>query len=123
MEKPDPNNAREEATLFTISNSDSDLSSQSQTVAPGNDPLTQQSTTIHHALSSADFSGSESSEKLIALNGPIEKNGGFGGTQKYGQCLKIEDHQRLAEFVQELVGRRLLPHLAEVLKILNEWVS
>ena len=115
---PDLNSAREEPTLFTISNSDSDLNTQA--VAVGNDPLTQNSGTIHHALSNADFSVGESCEKYVT-NGPIER-GRETGNMRYGQCLKIEDHERLGEFVQELVGKRLLPHLSEVLKNLNEWV-
>ena len=116
---PDPNSARKEPTLFTISTSDSDLNN-SQAVAVGNDPLTQNSGTIHHALSNADFTGGESCEKYVT-NGSIE-GGRETGSVRYGQCLKIEDHERLAGFVQELVGKRLLPHLSEVLKNLNEWV-
>lgn len=111
---PTPNNARHEATLS--SNSDQDLNA----VAPGNDPLTQDTGTIHHALSSADFSSNEAYDKQLT-NGPSE--GGVALGSKFGQCLKIEDHQRLAEFVEVLVGKRLLPHLTEVLKNLNEWVS
>ena len=42
---------------------------------------------------------------------------------QYGQCLNEEDHHRLRNFVMELVTRKLLPHLNEVLKNLNEWVS
>ena len=34
-----------------------------------------------------------------------------------------EDHHRLRNFVMELVTRKLLPHLNEVLKNLNECVS
>ncbi len=114
---PTPNNVRHEATLS--SNSEQDLDA----VAPGNDPLTQGSGTIHHALSSADVSTSELYDKQLT-NGPNEGAGRLAAAgSKYGQCLKLEDHQRMAEFVEVLVGRRLLSHLTEVLKNLNEWVS
>ena len=122
-ENPDPNSVREEAVLFTVSPPDPDLSSPTpHTVAPGNDPLTQENqTTIHHALSSADFSESEGKEKYT-VNGAVEGGGSSGGA-RYGQCLSLEDHKSLTMFVEELVGKRLLPHLSEVLRNLNEWVS
>ena len=122
-ETPDPNSVREEAVLFTVSPPDPDATSPTpHTVAPGNDPLTQDNqTTIHHALSSSDFSESEGKEKY-SVNGAVEGGGRSGGT-RYGQGLSLEDHTRLAMFVEELVGKRLLPHLSEVLRNLNEWVS
>ncbi len=99
------------------SNSDQDPNA----IALGNDPLSQGSGTIHHAVSSADFSNTDSFDKLP--NGPSEGFRRLAAGSKYGQCLKIEDHQRMAEFMEVLVGRRLLPHLTEVLKNLNEWVG
>ena len=41
---------------------------------------------------------------------------------RYGECLSSGDHAHLRAFVNELVGKRLLPHLNEALKSLNEWV-
>jgi hypothetical protein len=41
---------------------------------------------------------------------------------RYGECLSSGDHAHLRAFVHELVGKRLLPHLNEALKSLNEWV-
>ena len=122
-EVPDPNHAREEPKLFSSSSSDSlnPQSATTHTVAHGNDPLTQEvPTTIHHALSSADFSKTETRDAYLA-NGAVE--GSRSGGARYGQCLTVEDHGRLRGFVEELVGKRLLPHLSEVLRNLNEWVS
>ena len=41
---------------------------------------------------------------------------------RYGECLSSGDHTHLRAFVHELVGKRLLPHLNEALRSLNEWV-
>ena len=42
---------------------------------------------------------------------------------QYGQCLSEDDHRNIRNFVMDLVARRLLPHLNEVLRNLNEWVG
>ena len=42
---------------------------------------------------------------------------------QYGRCLSEDDHRNLRNFVIDLVAKKLLPHLNEVLKNLNEWVS
>ena len=131
----DPKNAREEATLFSSSGSDSSLiSPHSLVVAPGNDPLTGNTRTnkppvigetISHALSTADFMADEQARTLsqVLSNGANEvKTNSLPAVSKYGQYLSIVDRTRVRDFVQEL-GRRLLVHLCEVLKNLNEWVS
>ncbi len=42
---------------------------------------------------------------------------------RYGEYLSDIDHRHLGNFVVDLVGKRLLPHFSEVLRVLNEWVS
>ena len=119
-------NVREEAQLM-----DSDplggsqqTSSSSLEVEPGNDPLSQFSSagerggegggvTFTNSMRKSE-SGQEVNEHL---------HGDRQGGARYGERLTKEDHSHLLNFVYELVGRRLLPHLNEALKSLNEWVS
>lgn len=58
------------------------------------------------------------------MNASLHGSHGDGeGNGRYGECLSNGDQANLRAFVNELVGRRLLPHLNEALKSLNEWVS
>ena len=47
---------------------------------------------------------------------------GHSDSARYGEYLSSGDHAHLRAFIHELVGKRLLPHLNEALKSLNEWV-
>ena len=47
---------------------------------------------------------------------------GHGDSARYGECLSSGDHTNVRGFVHELVAKRLLPHLNEALRSLNEWV-
>ena len=113
-----PNDAREEAKLI-MSDSNESLNHEPRSeVPPGNDPLSQLA------------SESPTKSAVISLLDPVRGSRSVGEDQKsggssssVGQCLSLEDHNRLRMFVQEFVGLKLLPHLEAVLKNLNEWVG
>lgn len=113
-----PNDAREEAKLI-LSDSNESLNQEPRLeVPPGNDPLSQLA------------SESPTKSAVISLLDPVRGSRSVGeehtsgnSSSSLGQCLNLEDHNRLRTFVQEFVGQRLLPHLEAVLKNLNEWVG
>ena len=42
---------------------------------------------------------------------------------RYGDCLTLEDHQRLQRFLEEFVTKGLLPHLEQLMRTMNDRVS
>lgn len=124
-------NVREEPQLIdedSLSESKQQISSTSLEVEPGNDPLSRLTgstssgegeggETMTNSLRRTDFAGS--GHQVNAL----QHHSNHQGSARYGECLSEGDHTNLKGFVHELVGKRLLPHLNEALKSLNEWVS
>ena len=118
-----PDQIREEPRL--ISDPEASVSS---TVEPGDDPLSQLAASSHTPAlgeglndripTTLDHSLHNHEELLNSGNGR-----GRGGVAQYGRCLSEDDHRNLRNFVIDLVSKKLLPHLNEVLKNLNEWVS
>lgn len=101
---------------------DHQTSGSSLEVEPGNDPLSQLTSsgegegggnTVINSVAKSD------SREAISPSERRQRQ----GEARYGAWLSSEDHTHLRSFVYELVGRRLLPHLNEALKSLNEWVS
>lgn len=118
------NRVREEPQLIGSDAMISEPTQPASTVHPGDDPLSQ------FAAKSSSPRGNGSGETSNAfagsgvLNHGNELMGGeMGGGVQYGCCLSEEDHRSLKGFVIDLVTKKLLPHLNEVLKNLNEWVS
>lgn len=109
----------EEPQLIGIESSESTSSS----VQPGDDPLSQfAAKTRGNSLGDASNPSMESSLQ----NHEAEEGAGEGAEEKgfrYGRCLSEEDHRIIKAFITDLVTKKLLPHLNEVLKSLNEWVS
>lgn len=109
-------NVREEAKLIDLDPLNSPTSpefNQSSIVTPGNDPLSQL----------AGSPDNEEEERLSNSSSPSSEAGSSSNIlRQFGQCLSQEDHNNLQAFVQELVGKRLLPHLNDVLKSLNDTV-
>ncbi len=115
---------REEPQLIGIGMESAESASA---IEPGGDPLSQfvASSTSSHGNGSGDVS-SQSSEA-----GLQNHEGGAGGREhsgeetgfRYGRCLTEEDHRAIRSFVSGLVSKKLLPHLNDVLKSVNEWVS
>ena len=103
--------------------SDSETTSS---VQPGDDPLSQlaakTSLPLGEGLSETLPNSLDhnflNDEELMSLGGGVGREG-----VSYGRCLSEDDHRNLRNFVIDLVSKKLLPHLNEVLKNLNEWVS
>ena len=118
-----PDQIREEPQLISPDLSNSNMN-VSMDVQPGDDPLSQLA-----AKSGVpkDENSNDRIQKSMANHNLVNHddllNVGRTGVVQYGQCLNEEDHHRLRNFVMELVTRKLLPHLNEVLKNLNEWVN
>ncbi len=118
-----PDQIREEPRL--ISDPESSLTS---TVEPGDDPLSQLAAG-NRTLPALGEGLNERLPNMLdhnflnhedALN---SRGGRGGGAVQYGRCLSEDDQRNLRNFVIDLVSKKLLPHLNEVLKNLNEWVS
>ena len=109
-------NVREEAKLFDLDplNSPTLDANQSSIVAPGNDPLSQ--------LAGSPDDQEEEERLSNSSTPPSEDNSVSNLLRQYGQCLSQEDHNNLQAFVQEMVGKRLLSHLNDFLKTLNDTV-
>lgn len=116
---------REEPQLIT-----SDLlNSETSTVQPGDDPLSQ----LASVTTVIPISNDNSSNEMRIPSSTADHNllnhhddslvSDESGLMQFGQCLSEEDHRNLRNFILDLVTKRLLPHLNEVLKNLNEWVS
>lgn len=111
---------REDPRLISPDSVSPELS-VSLAVEPGGDPLTQLAAIPPLPMGE----GLESEDPLdhnYLNNEEGTKSGKVAGGQ-YGRCLSEEDHRNIRNFVIDLVSKRLLPHLNEVLKNLNEWVS
>ena len=121
-----PNISRVQEEPQLIAPSDSDLAQPASTVQPGDDPLSQ------FAAKSLSPLGERTAVVVNALPGAgglqnhreelAEGEGQEGGVAQYGRYLSEGDHRSIRRFVLELVAKRLLPHLNEVLRNLNEWV-
>ena len=110
---------REEPQLIGIG-----IESSEPSVQPGDDPLSQfaaSSSTSSQGNGSGSVSA-QSSEAGVG-NHEVEEGASEGVEFRYGRCLTEEDHRAIRNFVLDLVSKKLLPHLNEVLKNLNEWVS
>ena len=117
-------NVREEAQLI-----DTDplgglkqASTSSLELEPGDDPLTS----LGEEGGGGEVGG-VTQTKLVEKSDSRQdvnnyRHGDHHGGAGYGECLSNEDHANVRGFMYELVGRRLLPHLNEALKSLNEWV-
>ena len=99
-------------------------SSSSSVLEPGADPLSKLAAAKSSKSSLTKEEAHSNSLEWSYLN---NEEGGYPGegvvSVQYGKCLSEEDHRNLRNFVIDLVSKRLLPHLNEVLKSLNEWVS
>lgn len=112
-------NVREEAKLIDLDSLNSPTTSepnQSSMVAPGNDPLSQLASTP------ADEEKEEEESLSSSSTPPSMRSSSSNLIRQYGQCLSKEDHSNLQVFVQEMVGKKLLTHLNDLLKTLNDTV-
>ena len=114
-------NVREEAQLMDNDTfaGDRQTSGSSLEVEPGNDPLSLITSSGEGEGGETTIINSMTKSESILPSEHWQRQSGA----RYGACLSNEDHTNLRSFVYELVGRRLLPHLNEALKSLNEWVS
>jgi hypothetical protein len=118
-----PDHIREDPRLISPDSMSPELS-VSLAVEPGDDPLSQLAATSPQPTRE----GLETEESLNILDHNYWNNDDGVKSEEvaqghYGLCLSDVDHRNIRNFVMDLVLKRLLPHLNEVLKNLNEWVS
>ena len=89
-------------------------------VQPGDDPLSQ---SLPHGERLSEGLSNSMDHAHHNEEGGAGRVGARPGAWSYGRCLSEDDHRNLRNFVIDLVSKKLLPHLNEVLKNLNEWVS
>ena len=118
-----PDQIREDPRLISPDSMSSELS-VSLAVEPGSDPLSQLAATS--PLPTGEGMGTEGPPNSLDhnyLNTEEGTKSGEAAGGRYGRFLSEGDHRSIRNFVMDLVSKRLLPHLNEVLKNLNEWVS
>lgn len=100
--------------------------SLSCSVEPGADPLSQLAarTSVPTGEGPGERTPNSSFDHALQNDesSSVVRPGGIGAGH-YGQCLSEADHRSIRNFVMDFVIKKLLPHLNEVLRNLNEWVS
>ena len=97
-------------------------SSTASTVKPGDDPLSQFAATNWLPRGNGSMDTVSNVHGESGLLNHMDLMGVKRDGVQYGRCLSDGDHQSLKGFVVELATKKLLPHLNEVLKNLNELV-
>jgi len=142
-----PDDIREDPTLDNDDDTDTPIpvTLSSSNIALGSDPLsqsvlpdrkihsTQSSPQLVHNSNKVNSQRSASMDTLLPQpQQPVIATAAVANTDgtdsvrnivRYGDCLTLEDHQRLQRFLEEFVTKGLLPHLEQLMRTMNDRVS